>query len=155
MKRILAALGLMAIAVTALWAADMMSVQVTSVPVRSRPSNIGPVLGQLSYGDRIEILADRAGFMQVVAPDGTTGWVHGSALTKKNVVLSSGGTVETGASSDEVALAGKGFNAEIEAEYKAQTDLDFTWVDTMGEWGLTEEELIGFLREGQLEGVAE
>ena len=155
MKRILIILGLLAVAATALWADDMMSVQVEQVPVRSRASNLGPVVGQLNYGDRIEIIGERSAFMQIRATDGTTGWVHGSALTKKTVVLSSGGNVSSGASSDEVALAGKGFNAEIEAEYKSQTDLDFSWVDRMETWGVPNDNLVKFLEQGQLEGVVE
>ncbi len=154
MKRSLLVLGILILAVTAL-PADEMSVQVEKVDVRGRPSGLAPITGQLYYGDRIEVFTTQGPYVQVHTGNGTTGWVHGSALTKKEVVLSSGGQVSSGASSDEVALAGKGFNKEIEAEYKAQTDLDFSWVDTMEEWGLAETALVDFLEEGELEGVAE
>lgn len=155
MKRILAALGLLAIVSTALWAADMMSVQVSEGELRARAGFTSPVVTNVVYGDQVEILRDYRGWYQVKTDDRQSGWIHGSALTDKRIVLSSSGDVATGASSDEVALAGKGFNAEIEAEYKSQTSLDFSWVDRMQTWGISTEDLISFLDKGELEEVAE
>jgi hypothetical protein len=56
-----------------------------------------------------------------------------------------------GASGAEVALAGKGFSKEVEAEYKKQNrELDYTWVDWMGQQTLTAEQLVQFLKQGGL-----
>jgi len=44
-----------------------------------------------------------------------------------------GSTSSFGASEDEVALAGRGFNDKVEAKYKEQTKLDFSQVDRMEE----------------------
>ncbi|MCK4541607.1 MAG: hypothetical protein KAU17_05150, partial [Spirochaetales bacterium] len=79
------------------------------------------------------------------------GWVHGSALTEKEIILADAGReVGTGADAREVALAGKGFNKEVEARYKSEYDLDFTWIDRMEAFGRTREELVTFLVAGEL-----
>jgi hypothetical protein len=45
--------------------------------------------------------------------------MHESALSAKRVKMQAGGTAKTGATSDELALAGKGFNKDVEAQFKA------------------------------------
>ena len=74
-------------------------------------------------------------------------------MTTKRVVLSSGDAAASGASSEEVALAGKGFSEDVEREYRSQTDLDFTWVDEMEGYGVETEALVVFLEDGELTGV--
>jgi hypothetical protein len=57
--------------------------------------------------------------------------------------------VETGASGEELAVAGKGFNADVEKEFKVDhADIDFTWVDTMEQMKVSPQELMSFLTEG-------
>ena len=56
------------------------------------------------------------------------------------------------ASSDEVALAGKGFSQEIETEYKKQNrSLDYAWVDRMLTFKVSDADALRFLQEGGLE----
>ncbi len=154
MKRVLLMLILVIVA-SGLWAGNMMSVKVESTRLMPRPSFGGAPIAQLSYTDQVEVLDDSRGWNQVRTGDGETGWVHGSALSRKEIVYSSSGNVSSGASSEEVALAGKGFNPEVEAQYKADTDLDFSWVDTIAAWDIQIEDLIGFLEDGDLAGVVE
>ena len=53
--------------------------------------------------------------------------------------------------SEEVALAGKGFSKEVEAEYKKQNQsVDYTWVDWMGQQTVSSERLVEFLKQGNL-----
>ena len=153
MKRYVLTVMIVLAAIVSLGAADTMSIQVDSAQLRGRPSFVGPVAAELSYGDLVDVLDESRGWMQVRTSEGTTGWIQGSALTDKKIRLSSGGNVSSGASSDEVALAGKGFNAEVEQEYKSETDLDFTWVDEMEGWEVSTDELVIFLEEGELRGV--
>ena len=64
----------------------------------------------------------------------------------------SGGDVRLAASSDEVALAGKGFSQEIETEYKKQNrSLDYAWVDRMLTFKVSDAEALRFMQEGGLE----
>ncbi len=152
MKRITIVLVLALLMITSLFAATM-SVQVNSTAMRGSPSFMGPVVQSLSYGDRVEVIEEGRGWIRVRAAGGSSGWVQESALSRKRIVLSSGSNVSSGASTEEVALAGKGFNEDVEKEYRSQSDLDYSWVDKMEEWERPVESLIAFLEEGDLEGA--
>ena len=131
-------------------APKQMSVTVKETQVRATPSYMGKILAVLAYGDRVTVLAERSGWARVSLPSGE-GWVNLSALTSKQIVLRSGSqNVGTGASSSEVALAGKGFNQEVEDKYKQDNNLDYTWVDRMGGYTVTPEQVLAFLQEGDL-----
>jgi hypothetical protein len=58
--------------------------------------------------------------------------------------------VQQSASSGEVALAGKGFNEQVEAEYKQQNDLDYTMVDRMEQFTVSIDEVVLFVEQGEL-----
>lgn len=113
---------------------------------------MGKVLARLSYGDRVDVLEEKRGWANVVIPGSEDkGWVNLSALTTKRVVLKAGASdVDKSASSGEVALAGKGFNEEVEAKYKQDSDLDYTWVDKMEEFRYPVDNLVAFMVEGGL-----
>ncbi len=133
-------------------AAKQMSVQVKETQIRATPSFVGRILGVLSYGDRVTVLAEKAGWARIVLPSGKgEGWVNLSALSPKRIVLKSGSQeVASGASSGEVALAGKGFNQEVEAEYRDEKQLDFTWIDRMEDFRVSPEQVLAFLQQGGL-----
>ena len=141
-----------ALVATGTWAAKEMSVQVRDGQLRNRASFLGAVVGTVAYGDRVTVNQEQAGWCEVATAAGLTGWIHESALTPKRVVLSSGlGDVRSGASGEEVALAGKGFSKEVESEYKKQNQaLDYTWVDWMGKQTVPPEQLVQFLQQGDL-----
>jgi len=138
------------------FAADQkqMSVTVKETPVRATASFLGKILGTLKYADRVTVLEQPAGasWMKVRGPDGKLqGWVSLSALQEKTIVLRSGSeNVAQGASTGEVALAGKGFNESVENEYKAEGKLDYTWVDRMGQIVVTPDQLAAFINQGGL-----
>lgn len=119
--------------------------------MRSTPSFLGRILIVLPYGERLKTVKEQNSWVEVVVDDGT-GWIHSSALSHKEVVLTAGGgTGKSGASSDEIALAGKGFNKEVEAQYKEEQDLDYTWVDRMEAYVILPQEAAEFLVQGELE----
>jgi uncharacterized protein YgiM (DUF1202 family) len=127
-------------------AAEMMSVTVKETQVRDRPSFLGKIVATLVYGDRIPISTERGDWVQVNTDNGITGWVHLSALTKKQIVLQEGDeSVEQSATSEEVAMAGKGFNKEVEQQYKEEKNLDYTWIDRMEKIVYPSETLFQFL----------
>jgi len=130
-----------------------MSVQVREAPVRSSPSFLGPIITDLNYGDRVEVLEVRSGWAHINLPSGKgQGWLHSSELTAEQIALKAGSNVSSGASSSEVALAGKGFNEQVEQEYRSETSLDYTWVDKMEKIAYTPQQLVDFLKAGRLEG---
>ena len=141
-----------ALVATGAWAAKEMSVQVRDGQLRNRASFLGAVVGTVAYGDRVTVNQEQAGWCEVATAAGASGWIHESALTPKRVVMSSGMTdARSGASGEEVALAGKGFSKEVEAEYKKQNkELDYTWVDWMGKQTVPPDQLVQFLKQGDL-----
>ena len=151
MKRWLA-MATIALAATGAWAAKEMSVQVREGQLRNRASFMGAVTGTVAYGDRVTVNQAQAGWCEVATAAGATGWIHESALTPKRLIADSGaGDARTGASGEEVALAGKGFSKEVEAEYKKQNaQLDYAWVDRMLQFGISNEQLVEFLKLGDL-----
>ena len=141
-----------ALMATGAWAAKEMSVQVRDGQLRNRASFLGTVTGAVAYGDRVTVNQTQAGWCEVATAAGKSGWIHESALTPKRVVLSSGANdARTGASGQEVALAGKGFSKEVEASYKSQNrNIDYTWVDWMGQQKVSNDQLVQFLKQGDL-----
>ena len=140
------------------FAADQkqMSVTVKETPVRATPSYLGKILGTLKYADRVTVLEQPAGspkgWLKVRGPDGKLqGWASLSALQEKMIALKSGSEkVAQGASTGEVALAGKGFNESVEKEYKAEGKVDYTWVDRMQQIVVTPDQLAAFISQGGL-----
>jgi len=134
-------------------AGKMMSVQVRKGDVRATPNFLGKIVGTMAYGDRVEVLETRQGWMRI-APSGrgAAGWMHSSALSEKRIVLSAGARdVQAAASGGELALAGKGFNADVEAEFKARNrNLDFSVIDRMQAAEVPQDKIALFLKEGGL-----
>jgi hypothetical protein len=132
--RVLISAGLLAACAALAAPNQLMSIQLKSADLRESASPFGAVKGNLAYGDRVIVLEESGAWRNVKkAPEGTvTGWVHISALTEKHILLKSSGDTSTGASSDEVAIAGKGFNPQVESQYKnANAKLDFATIDRM------------------------
>jgi uncharacterized protein YgiM (DUF1202 family) len=135
-----------------------MSVTVKTTQVRATPGYLGKVLGELKYGDSVTILEQPADapkdWRKILGPDKKLeGWVNSSALTQKEIVLKSGsGQVSQSASSGDVALAGKGFNSDVEKQYKENEHLDYTWVDRMEAFQVTPQQVTAFLTQGGLTG---
>ncbi len=133
-------------------AAEQMSIQVKQAQLRSQPSFLGKIEVTLLYGDRVTVLEERTDWVLVGVPDSSLqGWVHASALTTKKLKLQAGST-DSGASSDELVLAGKGFNAQVEEQYKQDNqELDYARIDRMeSEFHVSPEAIGQFLTEGEL-----
>ena len=130
-----------------------MSVQVKSGQLRETPSFLGKLLGSLNYGDRLQVLEQKGDWSRVTAAGGQTGWVHSSALTKKKITMKAGDAdAQTAASGDELALAGKGFNSDVEADFKAKNkNIDFTWVDKMEKMKVAPEAMQQLLKQGGIQ----
>ena len=128
-----------------------LSVQVRKAEVRSSPSFLGTIVSSLAYADRVTPI-EKKGDWTRISRDGTPlGWVHTQSLSSKKIVLKGGDTQKTGASSDELALAGKGFTEEVEKEYKARNkEIDFAPVDRMEKITVAPEKIPKFLKAGEV-----
>ena len=132
---------------------NMMSVQVKTGELRLTPSFLGKIISRLYYGDRVYVMEEKGSWLRVGMSAGAAeGWIHASALTPKKIVLQAGAKdVEAAASGDELALAGKGFNQQVESEFRAKNpNLDFSWVDEMERYVVSEKQMKQFLKEGSL-----
>jgi len=151
--RVLTIALFMVLAAATVWAAvGAMSVQVKNSQLRATPSFLGSTAASVSYGEQVEVLQEQGDWAEVSAAGGKKGWIHQSALTRKKIVLNaSGKDAELAASGDELALAGKGFNADVEARFRAShRDVDFASVDRMEAMTVSPAEMIVFLKEGGL-----
>jgi uncharacterized protein YgiM (DUF1202 family) len=131
----------------------MMSIQVKNGAVRSKPSFLGKIVAQLKYGDRVSVQDAKGSWYFIDRPAGRTdGWMHSSALSMKKIVLNPGASdVEQAASSDEITLAGKGFNQQVEKEFKSKNpQVDFTWINKMEKMTVSQNQIQFFIKEGRL-----
>ncbi len=133
------------------YGAQAMSVQVKKGVLKSVPSFLGQSVGTVTYGERVMPLDKEDGWVKVRS--GTAkGWLHQSALTDKKVVLRAGTqAASTGVSSNEIMLAGKGFNAQVESQYRDENPaLRFDLVDTMERYKVAPKAQREFALEGKL-----
>jgi SH3-like domain-containing protein len=132
--------------------ATPLNIQVEEVPVRATPSFFGEIVDKAVYGESVELLKEQGAWRRVQTLR-KPGWVHESAVSTSKVELEAGSQVNAGASGKEIALAGKGFNAEVENAYKAKNQqINFAWVDKMEKFTVNNSELQQFVKQGGLRG---
>lgn len=150
MKRYLLTLSVICL-FTALASATTLSVQVKKGVLKASPSFLAKNLATLGYGERVTKLTQQGEWINI-STGKQRGWVHASALTDRKVVLQTGATrAETGVSSSEVMLAGKGFNAEVESKYRTHNPaMRFDLVDKMEAFTIPPKNEQRFAERGQL-----
>ncbi len=139
---------------TAVWAGQgWRSVAVRQGAVRVSPMPFGKIIATLGYGERVNVLAEQGLWFKVRDQrQGREGWMHSASLIAKPITLKPGERLGGGASEDELALGGKGFNAQVEAEYKARgKNLDYASVDWMERIQVSPEAMREFLAKGGLQ----
>jgi hypothetical protein len=139
------------IAVTTAVAAQTVRVITKENAIRSSCRFFAPVVATVQYNDRLEVLSLEGDWMKVRF-DGVEGCIHKSAVEQQKVTLSDldlgGGSSAT---EDEVALAGKGFNPQVEEAYRDENpELRFETVDRIEARTLTEGQHVVFIEEGRL-----
>jgi uncharacterized protein YgiM (DUF1202 family) len=130
-----------------------LSVQVKQAQVRSEPSFLGKVTGTVAYGEKVALIEDKGAWKNVSIRK-IKGWMHESALTTKIIALQAGkADVKTGATGSELALAGKGFNPKVEAEFKSKNkQLDYAAIDRMEKtYTFKPGQVQAFLKQGQVQ----
>jgi SH3-like domain-containing protein len=148
---IMAGIAWCGVALATLAAPVSMHVQVRSSPIRNTPSFMGQIVATAAYGDTVERLEAKGAWIQVRA-GGKEGWMHQSALTTRKVSMKAGEQDATvTASSKDLALAGKGFSKQVEGEFKERNkNIDFTWVNRMEEFKVSDAEARDFLKAGRV-----
>jgi Zn-dependent protease with chaperone function len=119
-------------------------ISVQSAPLKDSAGHFAKDLRTLSLGDAVNLVSENGKWSQVRAGN-TTGWVASSSLSTRRVVASS----SNNASASEIALAGKGFNAASENEFR-RSGLDFSTVDAMERITVPSNDLQRFVNDGRL-----
>jgi len=140
------------LAVSTIFGAETFVVKVRSTALRSGPQFFASSVIALKVGDGLLLVSRQADWIQVKTEAGQTGWIHQSAVeTKKIDILAWSKGTKTQATASEVAMAAKGFNKQIEDNYKAKNKaISFVWVDKMGQMTVTRADLQAFLQQGKL-----
>jgi hypothetical protein len=120
------------------------------------PAFYAQPLLELALGQVLTVVEVGSAWYRVSTASDQTGWVHSTALAAAS---SGSGTVGSGSGSatqDEVTLAGRGFNSDVEAQYRSDNPtLDFAKVDAMTNLKISSETLAAFLSTGGLIELAE
>jgi hypothetical protein len=131
----------------------MKSIQIKKGVLRESPSFLGKVVANISYGDRVEEVEKKNGWSKVKTESAeASGWIHESAVTHKKIILSTGQTdVNQAATSDEIALAGKGFNEQVEREMQEKyPQLNYSVIDKMEKTVISDRQMKQFLEKGRV-----
>jgi len=125
-----------------------MYVAVKTVELKSSTGFFASARGSLAYGATVTVLQIKGKWAEVrsAANSSVSGWTAVLNLSAKRIV--SGAT--SGATASEVALAGKGFNQEVENAYKAKGSLNYADVDRTEAQKVTKQELQDFIVKGRL-----
>ena len=120
-----------------------------TLKVKSSTGFFAGARGTLSYGTQVTVLRVNGKWAEIrsAGSPSITGWVASSNLTTRRISASGGGT---SASASEIALAGKGFNEEVENAYKAGGHLNYADVDKTETLQVSQEDLYQFVTEGHL-----
>lgn len=152
-NKILLIIGLTCLVlIVGLLAAETFIVKVKSTALHSSPKFYAGSVTALNAGDRLEKVSSQGDWVQVRTASGTVGWIHASALEARKFNLGATGTgLRTQATADEVALASKGFNKQVEDTYRTRNkNISFIWVDRMLLLNISPGQEEAFLKDGKL-----
>jgi uncharacterized protein YgiM (DUF1202 family) len=132
--------------------AETLMIKVQSTHLRKEPKFYASTIAVLEAGEVVEKISTANGWYQVRTAQGTVGWLHSSAVQTGSFNLAATDrTLEAKATADEIALAGKGFNKQVEESYKAKnSEANFAAVDRMLKIKVSRDQLLKFLKEGML-----
>ena len=151
-KRSLVLFGGLLIVLLAMAADTVVVVKIQTTAIRQNPQFFSPALVTLKAGDKLTKISESNGWIQVKTQTGLVGWIHSSAVDVPKVnLLASNDPMKTQAKASEVALAGKGFNQQVENSNKSKhTELHFALVDRMLQVKIASNLIEAFLRQGRL-----
>jgi uncharacterized protein YgiM (DUF1202 family) len=124
-------------------------VAVRTAQLKSSTGFFASSRGALSYGDQVTVLQTKGKWVEVrsSARSSLSGWINASNLTSRRIIAAGSAA---SASANEIALAGKGFNEEVENAYRASGKANYAGVDQTEAQQVSEQELYAFLTEGRL-----
>jgi hypothetical protein len=131
-------------------AAETVQVTTRDNAVREDCRFFAPVKLKVSLGEELSVKGRKGDWIQVTAK-GVSGCIHKSAVESRSFAASGRKGAAGGMSSDEVSLAGKGFNPQVEASYrKSGKNLNYAAVDEIMKFTASEKSLETFVQQGGL-----
>ncbi|HOE17463.1 MAG TPA: hypothetical protein PLX02_07740 [Syntrophorhabdaceae bacterium] len=153
MKRIVAAIILIIIAAPVLVFAEQASVVTKENAVREYCRFFAPVVAPVRYKDVLDIVCPQDDWYKV-RYKATEGCIHRTAVEKRSASFTGSTLPGRGAGSvseSEAALAGKGFNPQVEASYrKKYPAMKYNLVDRIEHENVSEKEIVSFITGGGL-----
>jgi uncharacterized protein YgiM (DUF1202 family) len=140
------------VVVLVVFAADTVVVKIQTTQLRKSPQFFSQAVVALKAGDRLTRVSEENGWIQVKTAAGIVGWIHSSAVEiPKFNLLAMDKDMKTQTKASEVALAGKGFNKQVEESYRAKHgEVSFIWVDKMIAIKVLPVQIEDFLKKGKL-----
>ena len=133
---------------------EVLNVRHKEGKLRIKPSFLGRIISKVPYGTDVTVIGEKNSWLEVQAGS-RKGWMHKASLTEKEIVIKAGDKeVDSSVSDDELVLAGKGFNEDVERSYrKKKPALNYTLVDRMESFEIRSGRLAAFIEEGDLPNV--
>lgn len=149
MRRWLWLLGLAGAA----WAAEpAVTVVVREAALKRNPQFYASTVATVRLGERLSSSGAQGAWLQVSGAGGS-GWIHKSAVTQRRTRVSASDSEVTQTSAEEITLAGKGFNQQVEGSYKRKRPgSNFAAVNALERSAVPEEDVLRFVAEGGLGG---
>ncbi len=132
--------------------ADTVTVIVKENAIRESCKFFAPVKAAVRAGNVLEVLSQEGDWFQVRF-NNIQGCIHKSAIEKKSVSLTDKllGPQKQSVTGDEVALAGKGFNPQVEEAYKKKNPgMNYQAVDSIEGYKIPEDKIQEFAAGGKL-----
>jgi hypothetical protein len=152
MKRLLTAALAVTLAVgVAAAATETVTVIVKKASIRSDRQFYAPTTAEAVLNESFAVQSREKGWVKVKTGSGE-GWLHESAVTTRKVTASAGGAGGGKVDDRDVANAAKGFNPQVEGEYrKKNPTANFAAVDRMEKLGASEAAVAAFVGEGHVQ----
>jgi len=131
---------------------DEVAIAVQNQSIYPMPAFYASPVIPVSYGTTATINEIDGEWYRITTSLNQAGWIHRTAVTGAIQTASAGTSASGDVTSDEIMLAGRGFNQDIEATYAGEhPDLDFSLVNSMEtSYTVTPQQLFQFLVDGNL-----
>lgn len=142
--------SLLLLAMSAMVSAETVTVITRENTVREVCRFLAPAKARVHFGDQLEVTAKEGDWFRVNFRN-AKGCVHKNAVRETTAALTDVSGKGYSTTSDEVALAGKGFNPEVEKSYRAKhPELDYHAVESIEAYQVSDESLKAFITAGGL-----
>lgn len=118
--------------------------------IRESPRFFSPVKAYVKYGDILNVINKEKDWYRVKFKN-TSGYIHKTAVEKRTLSTYGVSTSSQTPSEGEITLAGKGFNPQVEKEYRTKNPMiPYKVVDRIESYRISENEIISFIKSGGL-----